>query len=53
MQSPTYLHDLLVSTLFTEGLDVRLDREAAGRPGRRLGTRSSSCTSSAVTAPMC
>ncbi|WP_440103703.1 hypothetical protein [Streptosporangium sp. H16] len=25
MQSPTYLHDLLVSTLFTEGLDADPD----------------------------
>ncbi|MDF2707288.1 MAG: hypothetical protein K0R62_2940, partial [Nonomuraea muscovyensis] len=25
MQSPTYLHDLLVSTIFTEGLDAEMD----------------------------
>ncbi|WP_329083825.1 DUF6461 domain-containing protein [Streptosporangium sp. NBC_01469] len=30
MQSPTYLHDLLVSTLFTEGLDAEPDLWALG-----------------------
>jgi hypothetical protein len=30
MQSPTYLHDLLVSTLFTEGLDGEMDLWALG-----------------------
>ena len=30
MQSPTYLHDLLVSTIFTEGLDGEMDLWALG-----------------------
>ncbi|MEV0200187.1 DUF6461 domain-containing protein [Nonomuraea sp. NPDC050691] len=30
MQSPTYLHDLLVATIFTEGLDVEMDLWALG-----------------------
>lgn len=30
MQSPTYLHDLLVSTIFTEGLDGEMDPWALG-----------------------
>ncbi|MEU4235269.1 DUF6461 domain-containing protein [Nonomuraea sp. NPDC026600] len=30
MQSPTYLHDLLASTLFTEGLDGEMDLWALG-----------------------
>jgi hypothetical protein len=30
MQSPTYLHDLLVSTLFTEGLDAEMSLWALG-----------------------
>lgn len=30
MQSPTYLHDLLVSTIFTEGLDAEMDLWALG-----------------------
>jgi hypothetical protein len=30
MRSPTYLHDLLVSTIFTEGLDAEMDLWALG-----------------------
>jgi hypothetical protein len=30
MQSPTYLHDLLASTLFTEGLDAEMDLWSLG-----------------------
>ncbi|MEV4397382.1 DUF6461 domain-containing protein [Nonomuraea sp. NPDC049607] len=30
MRSPTYLHDLLVATLFTEGLDAEMDLWALG-----------------------
>ena len=30
MQSPTYLHDLLVSTIFTEGLDAEMSLWALG-----------------------
>lgn len=30
MQSPTYLYDLLVSTIFTEGLDAEMDLWALG-----------------------